>query len=832
MVADDILSMLRSRFDTISTRTGKPSRVVFWMDQKGEFRDSIDQIDFDDVEILKWNGHNSFLIKYEVEFKSMESRFLIYVPGIMPSDDENILADMLHYSKPFFSADKMSCFAMELSIPEKNVDVLRLHETFFNSKDRRNRLLTKGMDPQNPRSIIASMIAVILGSNSLDTTDILTSVMKSFSESPGEEKADEIDLQLEKYGLSENFWMIVNKEFGYNGDSLTGLICSLLITAGIQSTIISESPKLSKYILPNSIHTSSVVSRIINDPDMSEGMREIIDWMTSRMDLKTIFSAYSNLELSDVKVFPCADEVIVGNIIGQLCSTHAPLDDSSISVMNKRVAINHDEDVKTQYEVALSASHLLLLCNCFKSESIDDLSPSEMLDRYVKGWSAIDTDYRHFIASSDTVTSIDLSEIINLVEGTYTNVFLGPIIKGLCSKVSAYSDLPGPSQIDFCNRYIDTGRNTVVIISDAFRYECAAELYERFGKTSRIRDRKLEHMISTIPSITKFGMAALLPNNGLEVTHDGKYAVLINGMSTESGFRETVLQSKYPDSIALTYSDFKKSGARDRCKGKHLIYIYHDVVDAIGDDAKTEDKVFKACKDAMDEISEMVRVVTNWNYTRFIITADHGFLYRREDIGEFDKIDPIGGSQLGRRYSLNEESYGLDRTIEFSLDYLDESNAGMYVSTPDSIGIFRKQGGGMNFVHGGISPQEIVVPVLTLNTVKGSVSEKYVGLKSSGKQTIKQMKPSILLLQENVVSDEYREAEYEVWLEDASGNPLSVKNLIRADRTDSNDLMHRVVFDVELTCRQVILNIRNRTNTDEDVKRIEYKVNLLFDNIV
>ena len=64
MVADDILSMLRSRFDTISTRTGKPSRVVFWMDQKGEFRDSIDQMDLDDVEILKWNGHNSFLIKY------------------------------------------------------------------------------------------------------------------------------------------------------------------------------------------------------------------------------------------------------------------------------------------------------------------------------------------------------------------------------------------------------------------------------------------------------------------------------------------------------------------------------------------------------------------------------------------------------------------------------------------------------------------------------------------------------------------------------------------------------------------------------------------------
>ena len=84
----------------------------------------------------------------------------------------------------------------------------------------------------------------------------------------------------------------------------------------------------------------------------------------------------------------------------------------------------------------------------------------------------------------------------------------------------------------------------------------------------------------------------------------------------------------------------------------------------------------------------------------------------------------------------------------------------------------------------------------------------------------------------DVVSDEYREAEYEVWLEDVSGNPLSVKNIIRADRANPNDLMHRVAFDVELTCKQVILNIRNKTNTDEDVKKIEYKVNVLVNDFI
>ena len=835
MVGDDILIMLKSRFDSVSQRTGKPSRVVFWMDPKREFEDSIDQIDIEDVEVLKWNGHNSFKIKYTIEYESKESRFLIYVPGNMPPDEENILADMLHYSKPFFSADKMSCFAMELGIPENNVNIMRSHEDFFKSKDRRSRLLKTGMDPQDPQSIVASMIAVTLNSDSTDVTDILASIMKVYSKSLDEDTDDEMESKLDSFRLSEDFWMMMNREFGYKGNSFTELIHSLLVTAGIQSTPVSKSPKLCKYILPKEIRTSSVISKIINDPDMTNEMSDIVDRLASAIRLKNIFSAYSNEELSDVRIFACVDEVIVGNMVAQLCSTKASLDEASLSVIRKR-EVNRDEIIKAQYKVILAASDLFSLCNGFYSEDIKDMDPSTIIDRYTKEWYVIDTDYRQFIASSDMVassdTAPDLSKLTTLVDNTYANVFLEPIICQLCSKISSYSNLPEPYQMNFCNRFIDGKKKTVVIISDAFRYECATELNEIFGKTSKIKDRKLEHMISTVPSITKFGMAALLPNDGLEVTHDEKYSVLIDGISTESGSREKILQSKYPDSIVLSYSDIRKPGTRDRCKGKNLIFIYHDVVDAIGDDAKTEDKVFKACKDAMDEISEIVRLITNWNYSKFIITADHGFLYRRGDIAEYDKIDPIAKSLSGRRYSLNEQPSGLNRTVEFSLDYLHESNEGLYVSTPNSIGIFRKQGGGMNFVHGGISPQEIVVPVLTINTVKGSVYEKYVGLKSSGKQNVKQRNPSIILLQENAVSDEYREAEYELWLEDASGNVLSNTETIRADHADSNDLKHKVTFRVELTCRQIILNIRNKTDSGEEIKKIEYNVNVLTDNFI
>ena len=170
--------------------------------------------------------------------------------------------------------------------------------------------------------------------------------------------------------------------------------------------------------------------------------------------------------------------------------------------------------------------------------------------------------------------------------------------------------------------------------------------------------------------------------------------------------------------------------------------------------------------------------------------------------------------------------------MEFSLDYLSDDNADLFVSIPDSLGVFKLQGGGMNYVHGGLSPQEIVVPVLTVNTVKGAVSEKYVGLKSSGKTSVKQRSPRFRLLQENAVSNEFREAEYELWLVDKDNQRISASEFITANSDDPSDLEHAITFRTELKSKVVKLVIKNVTDSDEDPKEIEYTVNMLYNDFI
>ena len=834
MVDDEVVSMLRSRFDTHSPKTGMKPRVVFWKDVPGEFSGSIDDLDLGDIRIIRWDGYNCFLIKYTVEHVDRDSRFLIYVQGEVPGDEENILADMMHYSEPFFSADKASCIAVELGVPEHHVDIIREHTAFFNSIDRRRRFSRLCFDTDDPSELRSSMIAAVLNADTSSVMDIMSSVFKLFSESPGGDGEEEVLSLLDKYDLTDHLWGICRKEFGYEGESIDILIRSLIVTAAVHSSVVSGSPKLSKYILPKGLTIHSMVTRILNDPSDAESMDSLVQWVSDKVGLSDILDAYDDSELIDVGIFRDVDDVLVSRSMRQLCSTCSSLDGSSESLIRNRLTSNRDDDMGSRYGMLLSASAIMEACSEFRNIFINDMSPTEIIDNYVGKWHRIDTEYRHFIRDSDRMDSEETQELTTLVENTYTNVFVDPVIRALCSKVGSYTDLPGPAQTGFCRSHLDRSQKTVVIISDAFRYECASELSERMGRTSRIRDRRLDHMISTVPSITSFGMAALLPNDGLEISRDGRYDVLIKGHSTAAGSRETILSSTYSDSIVLTYDQVKNHGkeTRELCKGKGLVYIYHDVVDATGDSFKTEDRVFDACETAMDEIMDMVRIVTNWSYHRFIITSDHGFLYRRSPVEEYDKISAQDGSNTGRRYALHDQPFGLERTVEFSLEYLDGSNTDLYVSTPDSISLFKKQGGGLNFVHGGISPQEIVVPVLTVNTVKGAIVEKYVGLKSGGKAAIKQKSPTFTLLQENAVSNEFREAEYEIWIEDMDGRRITSSKIVVADSSDPSDMKHRVRFDVELKVKTVRLIICNRTSSDEPEKSIEFAVNMLYDNYI
>ena len=102
-------------------------------------------------------------------------------------------------------------------------------------------------------------------------------------------------------------------------------------------------------------------------------------------------------------------------------------------------------------------------------------------------------------------------------------------------------------------------------------------------------------------------------------------------------------KGKYNENnVALSFDEVANANQariRELIQGKNIVYIYHNQVDARGDKPASENEVFNACAEAIEEIHKLVRKLTIYVSTpKFFITADHGFLYKRDRLQEFDKV--------------------------------------------------------------------------------------------------------------------------------------------------------------------------------------------------
>jgi hypothetical protein len=123
-----------------------------------------------------------------------------------------------------------------------------------------------------------------------------------------------------------------------------------------------------------------------------------------------------------------------------------------------------------------------------------------------------------------------------------------------------------PLQRNFYGRYVRGNKDrTVVIISDAMRYEVGRELLLQLQDDPKCT-AKMEPMLSTLPSYTRLGMAALLPHKILELTPDGKE--LADGVyCMDIPTRQSVLQAAQPDSCCVQFDEIKnmKKAALREC---------------------------------------------------------------------------------------------------------------------------------------------------------------------------------------------------------------------------------------------------------------------------
>ena len=462
------------------------------------------------------------------------------------------------------------------------------------------------------------------------------------------------------------------------------------------------------------------------------------------------------------------------------------------------------------------------------SAGFHTVEPKKVWGEYTSTYYIMDTYYRQFHRSYSESLKTYHSELSDLfasvmekVEGLYSNWFLGQLgnnwSDACADNLREYGRiLEVPQQTDFYRSKISSSDSRVyVIISDAMRYEVAVALAEQLRRETQSKV-EVSSMQGIFPTITKFGMAALLPHKELTVeVRNDILTVLADGQSTVSAYRDKVLKSEDPASVALKYNDIiamKRAERSALVKGMDVVYIYHDTIDEASHTSDTA--VFTACDKTISELKNLVRMIVNeFGGTNILITADHGFLYTYSPLTEDDKVGKneffdVGRENIhdlkkqsaklcveyGRRYAIMQK--GAQPNYLLPVKFLGGNTEFDGFAPRESIRI-KMNGGGMNFVHGGISLQEMVVPVIEYHYLRNDSMEykrnkqKYdtkpvtVNLLSANRK-ISNMIFSLNFYQKDAVSENREAATYQVYFTDENGKQISDVQKLIADKTNEN----------------------------------------------
>lgn len=571
------LSNVETKINEIISNS-EDRQIVMWYDESEEFSEEINNINLDNAELFVLDGENWIYAKYYIESENPQTNFLVYAPFRKPADEDNFLADMIHYGI-LFSADKLNILCQELDIDcVKFRDVLSSYSNFWNASARINAFKDLNIQDYSKNRIELGVLVVLAGEKTLNFEYVVRKIIvKHF------QKDDSILEKFEKYNILDVFWEFVYQHFGYIEDEPTiGKFTISLVLNYTASLFEGSIPKSWKrFIIEDKNNSRVFIDNFMNNNNYMSTFENISSLLEDKLNILRDIKNYTVDSYIKCDSFKTFDRKIITHYISLLSETKEKIDFNSILELREKGHFYND--FEDEYQLIYWANEFIGLINEFQREILPD-DVNEIINLFTNRFVNIDKAYRKFYYHYDRINDTEnISDIQSMIENMYANIFLFEINPKFTSLIENIKDISLTKQWRFYKTFIHNNKTkTIVIISDALRYGCGVELKDELDKNPTWTNT-VQPMLSTVPSYTALGMAALLPNKEIKYENGN---ILVDGKqckSTEE--RQKILQEYNSDAIAVQFDDIyslNRPKLRELTKGKNLIYIYHDQIDARG----------------------------------------------------------------------------------------------------------------------------------------------------------------------------------------------------------------------------------------------------------
>lgn len=727
------------------------ARVVWWDDPEGEFEGELDGLGLEacheaGVAVVRLAGASTLAVKVRVLLDEPESRFLLYQIGAPPDPAHDLLLDIKRWAAPF-AADRSTLILRELGLTDSLAlkPYIASRATFLKARDRQDRLQRLVEPGDGPDQLDLKMLAVVAKSPQAQLAQILRLAL---SEMDADHLAAPTPLlaEFERFGLLERFWAFLQSDFRYEdpAPSLRGLLLRLFATDFSRHLAGKPPAAFAHLTLANGGGANAVV--FMDGWRDSSAHQKAYDALSipvaAELKVGNELTAYGLAELETANSFLEVEKRIASLITRQVLEASETVDAARVSdlSLSRQTAYWANPDKPTTPAAPRAALHAVFEA---VSHAADFLALKGRVGAHLRGASAAETWidytsrlfrfdqlYRLFGEAADKAEAQNWDVLKDLrahIEDVYGNWYLAELgdlwTRQVEGELLTNWRLPDTlNQCDFFRKAvkpvfdIDADRRVVVIISDAFRYEAAEELYRQMNGTDRYQ-ANLDAMMGVLPSYTTLGMAALLPHRQLSYLADG--TVQLDGRPTAGlEARRKILEPECGTAIrAADLMEMKKDDGVAFFKPFKVIYVYHNQIDLTADTGN-EEKTFEAVRTTIDDIANLVRRAFTFNCNRVIVTADHGFLFQTAPPTEAQKnalaAKPAGTVTAKKRYLIGQDLGANPSAISGGAGATAGSALDMGFWVPKGVNRFHFVGGS-RFVHGGAMPQEICVPLLRIN---------------------------------------------------------------------------------------------------------------------
>lgn len=530
----------------------------------------------------------------------------------------------------------------------------------------------------------------------------------------------------ERY-ISELGRMGLHKRFNEKINELLGVSClkdeivdpMLLASAFLLSELVESSGGIGEKefhsLIPSKekrILAYNLVKDWTHNTALRDGFFRWSEELASKYDVKSKFQGFE--KLTEVLSFKDVDAQLLDEIIARIkggeFEKHAKMIEK-VSDKRKKTIWSETGRIKFWDYIYHAARLNNLIHENTELLEEKDLSMDEFIENYIHRWWIIDESYLN-LASNAIAPDERINEyILKPSSERYGKwlEFLGKRFSEAVSQAGRWKSKHAYSQKKFWEKNISVDDKRVAILYiDALRYDLAKHLI------TKINERGFEvssiPMLSSIPSITEVGMAALLPkheDNISLIVENGDIKIAIDEfLVTQKGDRNEWIKKIFPDSVFLDLSEICSSTnekLRQKIGKASRIFILDRKIDVLG--TFITDISVSFFNDAIEKIAAAIENLHYAGIKKVVIGTDHGFLLLPEGM-KTDTIQNISvSSETCKSWRfLAGKPPKVESLLTFDYKELGFSSQG-FARFPRAIGCIAMPGR-MVFYHGGISLQE------------------------------------------------------------------------------------------------------------------------------